>query len=138
MTATEFRASVEIGSNLRRVIHAARTHPDRPEGYLTQEETARRIGKTAVWYRKIENGGTFTASVSTVCDICQVLAIGPGLLRSLGYTDLAEELDLRLILGRQVIIEEGDLATLDAAERTALEIILARLGKQGSWRDKGV
>ena len=131
MTTVEFRSSVEIGNDLRRVIHAARTAPERwPGGRMTQEEAARRIGKSPVWYRKIENGGTVTASVTTVCDICQVLGIDPSILKILGYHDLADELDARQEMGQQVVVNLDELDVLTEDERRALGIILAKMGSR--------
>ena len=131
MTTVEFRSSVEIGSDLRRVIHAARTAPERwPGGRMTQEEAARRIGKSPVWYRKIENGGTATASVTTVCDICQVLGISPPILKILGYDDLAAEMEARQEMGRQVVVNLDELDMLTRDEQKALEIILAKMERK--------
>ena len=135
---TEFRTSTEIGSDLRRLLYAARTSPERwPGGRLTQEQLAVRIGCTPTWYRKIENGGTGTAATATVCDICQVLGIDPAALRVLGYDDLAEGLTVRQELGTQVVVDAEDLKALDAEEQRALDFLLAKMGFSNSWREKG-
>ena len=132
------RMSVQIDDNLRKLIHATRTNPSRwPGGRLTQEEMAVKVGCTPTWYRKIENGKAPSASVATICDICQVLGIDPAALRVLGYDVVAAELAVRRETGSQVVVDLDDLGGLTAEERQALAIILAKLGFDGGWRQKG-
>jgi transcriptional regulator with XRE-family HTH domain len=140
MTTTEFRTSVEIGPQLRRLLYTARTSPERwPGGRPTQDEVGARSGCTSVWYRKIENGGVSSASLGTLLDICQVLGIDPAALRILGYDDVAEALEVRYEVNHQIVVDLDEMArVLDEAEQLALEIILAKTAGFRARRTKHV
>ena len=129
--------TVEVGSDLRRIFWRARKDKDRfPPRGLTQEDVARKIGKSQVWYRQIESGYVESAGLDTVSDIAEVLGIDVSVLDALGYSDVAEELRARVTLSpqgeegesvRTLEVDFANIGKLSDDEREALLIILRKL-----------
>jgi len=129
MTAT----SIEIGEDLRRILRAARTTPERwgtGKG-LTQDQVAHGAGISSVLYRNLENGYTRSTKSATLAAICEFLGIDPDFLDTLGYLEVAEALRSRLTLGNKVILDLDRLSRLTPDEERFLSDILAKLTVPG-------
>jgi len=123
MTAT----SIEIGSDLRRILLAARTNPERwGGGKLTQEEAAHGAGVSPVLYRNLENGYTPSTLIPTLVGICKFLGVDPDDLDSLGYGPVADGLRLRMKMEGTVIIDLRKLRGFTDDEKRALDILVAK------------
>ena len=99
-------APIEIGSDLRHLILRYRRDPDRWPGTktgLSQDQAAERARISAAWWRQIENGYADSAGAITLADMCNVLGIETGLIRTLGYTEIADAMDASYIEQHELI-----------------------------------
>lgn len=122
-------ASVKISDELRLLMRVVRESPERwgsPHG-LTQDEAAERCGISASLYLKLELGEFPSTKTSTLANICQALGINPGLLEYYGYGSVAEELRMRVALGKTVFLDLDRLSLLDPREQQVLSILLDKL-----------
>lgn len=122
-------ASVKISDDLRLLLRIVRESPERwgsPNG-LTQDEAAERCGISASLYRKVELGDFPSTKISTLANICQALGIDPSLLEYYGYGSVAEELRMRVALGKTVFLDLDRLSLLDPREQQVLSILLDKL-----------
>lgn len=122
-------ASVKISDELRLLLRIVRESPDRwgsPHG-LTQDEAAERCGISGSLYRNLELGGMTSTKTSTLVNICQALGIDPSILEHYGYQPVAEELRMRVAMGKTVFLDLDRLSLLDPREQQVLSILLDKL-----------
>lgn len=122
-------ASVKISDELRLLMRIVRESPERwgsPHG-LTQDEAAERCGISSSLYLKLELGEFPSTKTSTLANICQALGINPDLLEYYGYESVAEELRMRVALGKTVFLDLDRLSLLDPREQQVLSILLDKL-----------
>ncbi len=122
-------ASVKISDELRLLLRIVRESPERwgsPHG-LTQDEAAERCGISSSLYLKLELGEFPSTKTSTLVTICQALGIKPDLLEYYGYESVAEELRLRVALGKTIFLDLERLSLLDPREQQVLSILLDKL-----------
>lgn len=122
-------ASVKISDELRLLLRIVRESPERwgsPHG-LTQDEAAERCGISGSLYRNLELGGMTSTKTSTLANICQALGIDPGLLEHYGYQPVADELRMRVAMGRTVFLDLDRLSLLDSGEQQILGLLLDKL-----------
>lgn len=123
--------SVMLSDGLRLVLHTVRTSPERWGGAkgLTVEEAAGRIGISKVLYRNLESGYTPSTQLSTLVTICESLGVDPEILSFYGYEQVADELRMRVIMGKTMFLDLGKLSVLTPEEVDALLPILDKLAR---------
>lgn len=122
-------ASITISDDLRLLLRVVRESPERwgtPHG-LTQDEAAERCGISGSLYRNLELGGMTSTKTSTLITICQRLGIKPSLLDHYGYETIADELRLRVRLGKAMFIDLDRLALLPEYKQRMLSALLDEL-----------
>jgi transcriptional regulator with XRE-family HTH domain len=122
-------ASVKISDELRLLMRIVRESPERwgcPHG-LTQDEAAERCGISGSLYKNLELGGMTSTKTSTLVSICQALGIDPGILEHYGYQPVAEELRMRVAVGRTIFLDLDRLILLDSREQQILGRLLDKL-----------
>lgn len=134
-------ASVTISDELRLLLRIVRESPERwgsPHG-LTQDEAAERCGISGSLYRNLELGEFPSTKISTLANICQALGIKPDLLEYYGYASVANELRMRVAMGKTIFLDLDRLSLLDPREQQVLSILLDKLAiPVGKGGDKKV
>lgn len=122
-------ASVTISDDLRVLLRVIRESPERwgsPHG-LDQDEAAGRCGISVSLYRQLELGRMTSTKISTLVSICQALGIRPDVLDTYGYQLVAEELRMRVAMGRTMFVDLDRLSLLAPGEQEVLGILLDKL-----------